>query len=138
MGAPTKYKKEFIGKATEYLDTYEQLGDKIPTIEGFADHIEVSKKTIYNWVSGKKPIASKEFLHALERIGTRQGKILQNKGLDSTFNSTIAKLMLSANHDMREKTDTTSDGESINTLNDEQINKIADRVIAEREGKSSV
>ena len=115
-GAPTKYRKEYVEKAKEYIETYEELGDKIPSIEGFADFIEVGRKTIYNWCKlneDNKRIASEEFLHTLARLEARQGKILQNKGLDGTFNATITKLMLSANHGMREKSDITSDDKPI-------------------------
>jgi predicted DNA-binding protein YlxM (UPF0122 family) len=111
-GQPTKYREKFTKKAIEYLEKYKELDEKVPSIEGFAEFIEVSKKTIYNWCKEKENselIASDKFLHALERIKTKQGRILQNSGLDGTFNSTITKLMLSANHDMREKSDVTTD-----------------------------
>ena len=58
-------------------------------------------------------VASLDFLHALEKIENLQGKILQNKGLLGEFNPTITKLMLSANHGMREKSDITSDDKPI-------------------------
>lgn len=115
-GRPIEYKEEYTDKATEYLVKYEELGDKIPSIEGFADYIEVSKKSIYNWCKKNEDnirIASEGFLHALERIKTRQGKVLQNSGLDGTFNPTITKLMLSANHGMREKQDITTNDKDI-------------------------
>ncbi len=120
MGRPTEYKEEFIDKVDEYLednqDTYKDfikqkniekgyemfdrgLTVKLPTIEGFALFIGVSKKVLYTWEQ-KHP----DFLHALDKIRTEQQQRLINMGLSKDYNSTIAKLILSSNHNMVEKT----------------------------------
>lgn len=112
VGRPCEYKEAYTQKAKVYLETYQKLGDAVPTIEGFADFIEVSKKTIYNWMKpdeNKKTVASEEFLHAVSRIETRQGRELQNGGLTKRFSDKITALLLSSNHGMREKSDVTSD-----------------------------
>lgn len=122
-GRPEEYKEEYISKVDEYIkenqDEYEEYhktrGDKsdtferiikvkLPSVEGFAYYLDVSKKSLYNW-SKEYP----EFLHALGKIEKEQQKRLINGGLSGEYNSTIAKLILSANHGMREKTDITSD-----------------------------
>ena len=129
-GRPSEYKEEFIGKVDEYIrsctDEYnpvltgvsikgnefygkERLKVNIPTIEGFAQFIGFSKKSIYNWA--EQNIA---FLHALEKIEDEQKNRLIAKGLSGEYNSTIAKLILSANHNMREKSDIESGGKPIN------------------------
>lgn len=134
MGRPQgtfEYKEEYILKVDEYLQSnqdeeiqvvkqsnskkgYEMFDTKIkvklPTIEGFASFIDVSKKSLYNWEK-EYP----DFLHALDKIRIEQQKRLINSGLSGEYNSTIAKLILSSNHGMREKTDTdiTSGGEII-------------------------
>lgn len=118
MARPEEYKKEYITKVDEYLLQNQdeevravksaKLKVKLPTIEGFALFIGVSKKSLYNWEE-KYP----EFLHALEKIRTEQHNRLINMGLSGDYNSTIAKLILSSNHNMREKADITSDDEPL-------------------------
>jgi hypothetical protein len=124
LGRPTEYNPIFIEKAQGYLaecedDEIERGEDrnvvykirvKLPTIEGFARYIGVSKRVLYDWEQ-KYP----DFLHALDEIRTEQLERLINNGLNGDYNSTIAKLMLSSNHGMREKseTDVTSGGDKI-------------------------
>ena len=105
-GRPTNYTKEILRKAKEYLnlprttDTEEQ----IPTVEGLSLCIGVSRATIYNWIKeGEKE--KKEFLDTVEKVLAKQGQSLINKGLSGDFAPTIAKLLLSSNHGMREKTE---------------------------------
>lgn len=56
-----------------------------------------------------------EFLGALNKIREEQRSRLINKGLSGQYNPVIAKLILSANHGMAEKTETdvTSKGKQI-------------------------
>lgn len=91
-GRPTEYNKEILEKAREYLETYESLGEVIPSIEGLACFLELSRPTIYDW-SGQED--KQEFSYIVERVLAFQGKTLANKGLKGEFNPTIAKLMLS-------------------------------------------
>jgi len=116
MGRPSEYKEEYIGKVDEYLaenqDEDEQkvkqdnvskgyimydnkLKVKLPTIEGFALYIDVSKRVLYEWRDKHK-----DFMHSLEKIVVEQKKRLLNSGLAGDYNSTIAKLILSSNHGM--------------------------------------
>lgn len=120
MGRPQEYKEEFIEKVTEYLNLkvdeeyqvtkysgeksegYEtKLRVKLPTIEGFAKFIDVNKSSLYEW---EKQFP--DFSDALEKIRIEQQERLINMGLSGQYNSTIAKLILSSNHGMREKTET--------------------------------
>lgn len=145
----TKFKKEYIDEVRVYLrkrrdkistfvktdgarsTSYERIIDvKLPTKEDFADYLGVSRKTLYNWAE-RYP----KFAYALEAIHNEQLKRLINGGLSGIYNPVIAKLVLSHNHNMREKSDVTSDDESLNTFSDAQINKIASR-IAKRAGSS--
>lgn len=109
-GRPTKYSEEFIGKADAYLklEQDKKKSVRLPTIEGFAGFIGVNKTTLYEWAKDHV-----EFSNALTKILTEQQKRLVNKGLSGDYNSTIAKLVLSANHGMREKSDLTTDGKEI-------------------------
>jgi len=128
---PNEFKEEYIDKVEEYLASntdeevrvvqlksdkgYEKfehkLKVKLPTIEGFAGFIGVSKKSVYNWEK-----ENREFLHALDKIRIEQQNRLINMGLSGEYNPTIAKLILSSNHGMREKSDVTSDGEALPVL----------------------
>lgn len=145
----TKYDPSYLKKIDNYLKTrrdrrrklikQERDGDKpyaiydygvkvkLPTIEGFADYLGVARKTLYNWE--KENI---EFRHGLERIRNEQLQRLINEGLAGNYNPTIAKLMLSSNHGMRERLDATSDDEPLSNFSDEQIDRIADRIVKRR------
>lgn len=133
-GRPEKYDPVFIDEVTVYLEEHKdeeiqlvkQAGEnksggyemfenklkvKLPTIEGFARHIGVNKTTLYEWAAKYEA-----FSNALDVIRTEQQERLINSGLAGDYNSTIAKLILSSNHGMSEKTETdvTTKGESLN------------------------
>lgn len=129
MARPIEYSEDYIQKVDEYLavcqdeyaefhktrgdksDSYDRLVKvKLPTIEGFALYIDVSVKSLYNWADNNPA-----FLQALERIKTVQKERLLSGGLSGDYNPMIAKLVLSSNHGMREKTDVTSDGKQLPT-----------------------
>lgn len=116
-GRPSEYKEEYPAKAEHYLsqceDTLTERGKlqvKLPTIEGFSTYLGVNKSSLYEWEK-KHP----EFSDALDLIRKEQQQRLLNMGLSGDYNPTIAKLVLSANHNMREKTETdvTSGGDKI-------------------------
>ena len=111
-----------------YLTYETKLKVKLPTIVGFATYLGVSEKSLYNWAK-----ANKYFRIALDKIKNEQKQRLLNSGLSGDYNSTIAKLILSSNHGMKERVDATTDDKPINNFNDEQIDRIADR-IARRKG----
>jgi len=129
IGRPTEYKEEYIDKVDEYLKLnvdeevqvvkqantekgYEMYDNKLkvrlPTIEGFAKFIGVNKTSLYEWEK-----VNQEFSNALGKIRTEQQQRLINMGLSGDYNSTIAKLILSSNHGMSERTDITSKGEQL-------------------------
>jgi len=127
-GRPTKYTEDMVDKVDYYIekesidseiefhktrgeksDTYERvLTVKLPTIEGFASFIGVNKDSLYEWARKHEV-----FSVALEKIRVEQRNRLIDNGLSGNYNSTIAKLILSSNHGMKEKSDVTSDGKAV-------------------------
>ncbi len=112
MARPTDYNPEILALAETYLTTG-CAEDAVPSIEGLAEFINVSRSNIYLWASQED---KKEFSDILEKIREKQAKTLINKGLKSEFNSSIVKVMLSK-HGYSEKTeiDHTTKGEALNS-----------------------
>ncbi len=119
-GRPLEYKHEYVDKVYEYLElkndeeiefhktrgentnSYERIVKvDLPTKEDFALFIGVNKSSLYEWEA-----LSPEFSIALDLITVHQRGKLINGGLSGTYNPTIAKLLLSANHGMKEKNET--------------------------------
>ena len=110
-GRPTKYKEEMCQMVDDYLsdnqDYYqerlkgkwieEQLKVKLPTLESFSVYLGIQETTLYQW-KAKYP----KFSQALRKISIEQKKRLMEMSLSWEYNSTIAKLILSANHWMSE------------------------------------
>lgn len=89
-GRPKKLDDDLIGAAAAYADGgYMEHNEVIPSIEGLASFLRVSRASIYNWKE-----QSPEFLDILEDILAKQAKALMNSGLMGDFNSTITKLIL--------------------------------------------
>ncbi|MCX7553640.1 terminase small subunit [Marinicella sp. S1101] len=108
MARKTKYNEQTTQQLIDYMGEYETHGDVIPTVEGFSDVVGVCKKTVYNW--SQKP-ENKEFLHALERLKTKQHRTLLNRGLSCQINPMLTKLMLINNHGYTEKKEVKKDNE---------------------------
>ena len=145
---PTKYKPEYVKKSDDYLkscvkslEAYHKhlsarginyLSDKkkieaelkkiklkipkpkLPTVEGLAYKLNVVVSTLYEW-DKKEPAFSK----ALTKITEKQKEVLMEGGLSWDYNPTVAKLILSSNHGMVERTNTdhTSEGKRIEGFN---------------------
>jgi len=111
-GSPTKYTPEVIPELNKYLKEATPENMAIPTVEGFALRLDVSKKTIYNWAKQHK-----EFLHALGKLKMTQKEALISTGIfgGKEINQTIVALLLKVNHKMIETTHTdfTSGGKPI-------------------------
>ena len=107
-GRPTVYSKEMLEKTKAYLTEWDKGDnpDVIPSIEGLAFHLDISRTTIYDWAKQEE---KKEFSYTLDKINELQKRILLNKGLSSEFNSNITKLAL-GNHGMSEKNQTELSG----------------------------
>jgi hypothetical protein len=98
MSRQTDYSEAILQTAEAYLAGFEKMGDPVPTVEGLADELQNGSKTLYNWAKDHP-----EFQDVLDRLKAKQGRLLQAKGLKKETDSGITKLMLSANHGMKER-----------------------------------
>lgn len=112
--------KEFHATRGEKSDTYQRrLRVRLPTIEGLAVHLHISRETIYQW---KKEY--KEFSDIIDELMAKQAEALVTNGLSGDYNPTIAKVLLTK-HGYREGLEQTGkDGEPL-ILPVEIINKNA-------------
>jgi hypothetical protein len=101
-GRPSKVTPTLVKKANEYLATYKELGKNIPTVEGLAEFVALSRETLY---------ARPEFSDTLGKIAEKQREDLQQNGLTGKFNPHFTKFLLSANHGMMEKSAVENSGE---------------------------
>jgi hypothetical protein len=109
-GRPTKLTRELIDKAAGYLGTCVGV---LPTKEGFALYLNISRSTVYEWIELDTPLG-RSFSDIFENIMAEQGMRLINGGLYGRFNPTITKLMLTK-HDYtdRVQTDLTTNGKDL-------------------------
>jgi hypothetical protein len=105
-GRPTEYSEEMAAEAWNYItmctDTLSKdnrLTVNLPSIEGLAMHLEVSRSTVYLWQK-EHP----QFSDILEVLLQKQAQALLNNGLSGSYNSTIAKLILTK-HGYSDKTE---------------------------------
>lgn len=108
---PTKYSPELLEKAEAYIDDFASCGDVIPSIEGLAPYLNVSRTCIYTWRDQED---KKDFSYILDKILSKQAQLLINEGLKGEFNAAITKLAL-GKHGYHEKidSDVTSKGKEI-------------------------
>lgn len=109
-GRPKKYSPTFANKKLEkYLESCDETlmakkkGGyftlaKLPTHEGFAFFLNIAVSTLYEWAKKHK-----KFSEALEAIKAKQKQRLVQRGLEGTYNPQMAKLILSHNHGVHEK-----------------------------------
>lgn len=99
MGRPTDYLESFCDEVAIYLESTGREQTTLPSLEGFAKHIDVSVDTITDW-----QVKYPDFLRAIKQIKERQKQQLMDDGLygGKEVNSSMAIFLLKANHDMIE------------------------------------
>ena len=130
-GRPKEYSEEIITKTREYINScvdeeytriktdgatstsYDNLVKvKLPSIEGLAVYLKISRDTIYDWQK-KYP----EFSDIVKELLALQAERLVNNGLNGTYNASIAKLILSKHgYVEKQETDVTSGGEALQPI----------------------
>lgn len=103
-GRPTDYSEEILKQTKQYID----LTTNLPTIQELAYSLKVNQDTIYEWAKKHK-----EFSETLDDLRNKQATQLINRGLTGDYNPAIAKLILSANHGMKERSDITTNDKDL-------------------------
>ncbi len=103
IGRPSKYGPEIADSINKYLSkSQDQIFNgrtsvNLPSVEGFALFLGVSRDTLYQWAKEHK-----EFSDTLGRLKAEQFTRLINNGLAGNYSSVITKLLLVTNHGMKE------------------------------------
>lgn len=110
VGRPTKLTEELLERAALYVG---QCIAEVPTKEGFALYLGVSRSTVYEWVDLDTD-HGRRFSDIFDDIMAEQAKRIINGALYGRFNATISKLMLTK-HDYTDKvqTDLTTNGKDL-------------------------
>lgn len=99
LGRPTDYSEEVLERLKEYYSMCGREQTELPTVEGFANFIDVDPDTIGNW-GDKHP----DFFGAIKKLKSRQKNQLINDGLygGKEVNQAMAIFLLKANHGLKE------------------------------------
>jgi len=123
MARPTTCDFEVLDKTKEYLVSYEDNGDIMPSVAGLAIHLGVGRQTIYDWKNlikddhvDTESDCRLEFSYILETLLAKQEQILFKNGLKGDFNAAITKLAL-GKHGYSDKQDNTLASPGSDTLN---------------------
>ena len=97
-GRPTKYKEEFNQIAFDYaMGGFKEDGQVVPSKVGLAILLGVGPNTLDDWAK-----VHDVFSTTLALVQSKQHVEALNRGLDSTFNAAITKLLLH-NHGYSDK-----------------------------------
>jgi len=102
-GRPTKYiPKVIFSKIEEYFKTVGREQTSLPTIEGLALYLEVTRETIYQWAK-----IYPKFSDTLKKIMDKQKQQLIDDGMygGKEINAAMAIFLLKVNHGMKESPD---------------------------------
>jgi hypothetical protein len=139
-GRPTSYSEQILEDSWNYVKEFANDSGKgdtfkvqLPSIEGLALYLEISRSTLYLWQQEHK-----EFSDIIEVLQQKQAQVLINNGLSGAYNPTIAKVLLTK-HGYTDKTEVNQK----TTFKDERIDpsKLTDdelRSLAEMQRKSGI
>lgn len=102
-GRPTKYTREMLDKAEEYLTDFEHHDAVFPSHIGLCLYLNINTATLYDW---RNQEGKEEFSSILGRITAIQHEMLIGNGLTGAFNSNICKLVL-GKHGYKDKHEAT-------------------------------
>lgn len=95
-GRPTKLTSKIVKLASSYIESA-QAADELPTIEGLAIYIGITRSTLYEWrkIDGAENKIAAKLSDILDDVDTHQAHQLINGSLRGFLNPTISKMMLS-------------------------------------------
>ena len=108
VGRKTKYNNALLDKCQEYIDTWQELGESIPTQVGLQLYIGISETRFYEWLKHDR---KKPFREYAKRVMQMQKKELSNKGITGEFNPNITKLLLTKHGFVDKKEQKLTDGD---------------------------
>jgi len=118
-GAPVKYNGKVLKEFARYLKQCDKINNsnaknkkvKLPTITGFANHLNIRRETLYAW-EGAKDESNKLFYPEVANImcilRQKGEETLVNNGLAGKFNSSMSKFTLQNLHDWTDKSEVNS------------------------------
>lgn len=96
LGRPTDFNDQILKDSWGYIKEFandskedDKLKVNLPTIEGLALYLEISRSTLYLWQKEHK-----DFSDIIEVLQQKQAQVLINNGLSGNYNPTIAKVLL--------------------------------------------
>lgn len=96
LGRPTDFNEQILTDAWSYIQDFandeikeQKLKVNLPSIEGLALYLEISRSTLYLWQKEHK-----DFSDIIEVLQQKQAQVLMNNGLSGNYNPTIAKVLL--------------------------------------------
>lgn len=91
FGTNSKWDQDTCTKSYEYINGgYDELGDALPSVEGLANCLGVSRNTLYKWKDTKP--AFREVMEAMETGHTR---VTMNKACNGDIPSNLGMMLLS-------------------------------------------
>ena len=109
-GRPTKFGKELMEKAVEYIEVEFKKEEAVPTIAGLAIYLKVSRDSVYEYCK-----LYKKFSDIVEGLMALQERRLLTGSLLNKLNAKIAVLML-AKHGYKEESGISVESKGLNEL----------------------
>lgn len=107
-GRPSEYTPDIPSKVEKYLTECAER-KFIPTKEGLAVFLDVSRSTIYKWAE-----ETPEFSDIFERLMAKQADKLIQGGLDGSFNAPVTKMLLTKHeYSDKQEIDHTTGGKAL-------------------------
>lgn len=104
VGRPTKFTPAVYNQIEKYISQHNRENTSLPTIEGLALYLSLSKETLYQWAK-----ENDEFSDAIKKILMKQKVQLMDDGMygGKEVNPAMAIFLLKVNHGMKENDPTT-------------------------------
>lgn len=114
-GRPTKLNEEVLTAAEAYVTEQQNMSAQVllPTIEGLALVLKISRDTVYDWekvpeeteLNVEDRLLHQRFSDIVKTLRAAQAEKLIQNSLTGRYNPTIAKLILSGKHNYVEKSE---------------------------------